>query len=122
MMTAGFLKPGICWDINYTQRLLKGMFLEINGLRLTLLQDMEHKETTVNLIQILHVNGNHLVCAVTAPKGKQVNVYNFSFSNWDQSSYKALQFQFHYNTCNTRFINGVQMQTGAADCGFVCYC
>jgi len=103
--------------VNFAQRLLKGMFPEINGLRLTLLQDKEHKEPTMNSMQILHVNGNHWVCAATTPKGRQVNVYDSSFSNWDQSSYKALQFQFRCSTYNIKFVNGVQKQTGAADCG-----
>ena len=45
--------------INFAQTLLKEMFLEINGLQLTVLQDKEHKEHTSNSIQMIHVNGNH---------------------------------------------------------------
>ena len=44
---------------NFAQRLLKLSFPEINLLRLTVLQDKEHKEPTTNSIQILHVNRNH---------------------------------------------------------------
>ena len=62
--------------INFTPRLLKLSFPEINLLRLTVLQDKGH-EPTKNSIQILHVNGDHWVCAATTANGKQVNVYDF---------------------------------------------
>ena len=103
--------------INFAQRLLKEMFSEINGLRLIVLQDKEHKEPTSNSIQIMHVNGNHWVCAATTAKGKQVNVYDSSFISWDQASYKAVQLQFCCSMCNIKLVNGVQKQTGASDCG-----
>ena len=60
--------------INFAQRLLKLSFPEINLLRLTVVQDKGYKEPTTNSIQILHVNGNHWICAATTAKGKQVNV------------------------------------------------
>ena len=72
--------------INFAQRLLKEMFSGINGLQLTVLQGREHKEPTTNSIQILHMNGNHWVCAATTVKGKEVNVYDSSFVSWDQAS------------------------------------
>ena len=103
--------------INFAQRLLKLSFPEINLLRLTVLQDKEHKEPTTNSIQILHVNGNHWVCAATTAKGKQVNVYDSSFGKWDQASYKALQTQFHCSSCNINFVKDVQKQIGTTDCG-----
>ena len=103
--------------INFAQRLLKLSFPKINCLRLTVLQDKEHKEPTTNSIQILHVNRNHWVCAATTAKGKQVHVYDSSFGSWDQTSYKALQAQFRCSTCNINFVKGVQKQTGAIDCG-----
>ena len=103
--------------INFAQRLLKLSFPEINCLRLTVLQDMEHKEPTTNSIQILHVSRNHWVCAATSGKGKQVNVYDSSFGSWDQASYKALQTQFRCSTCNIKFMEGVQKQTEVTDCG-----
>ena len=103
--------------VNFEQRLLKELFSGINGLRLTVLQGKEHKEPTTNSTQILHVNGNHWVCAATTVKGKQVNVYDSSFVSWDQASYKALQLQFHCSMCNIKFVDGVQKQTGASDCG-----
>jgi len=88
--------------VNFAQRLLKDVF-RVNGLRLTVLQGKE-KEPTTNSIQILHVNGNHWVCAANTVKGKQVNVYDSSFVSWDQASYKALQLQFRCSMCNIKFV------------------
>jgi len=51
--------------INAAQRILKIMFLKINGLQLTLLQDKPHIESTENALQIFHIEGNHWVCATT---------------------------------------------------------
>ena len=50
-------------------------------------------------------------------KGKQVNIYDSSFVNLDQASYKALQLQFRCSMCNIQLVNGVQKQTGVSDCG-----
>ena len=102
--------------IIFAQRLLKLSFPEINLLRLTVLQDKEHKEPTMNSIQILHVNENHWVCAATTAKGKQVNVYDSSFGKWDQASYKALQTQLHCSSSNIN-VKDVQKQIGATDYG-----
>ena len=45
-----------------------------------------------------------------------MNVYDSSFGNWDQASFKALQTQFHCSSCNMNFVKGVQKETGATDC------
>jgi len=103
-------------QINVAQRLLKEAFPKVNGLRLTLLQNQDHKEATVNRIQILHINGNHWVCAATTSKGKLVHVYDSSYTGWDKSSYKMLQTQFYCSPCNIKFAN-VQKQFGSTDCG-----
>jgi len=67
--------------INLAQRILKGKFLNINGLRLTLLQDEPHKEPTCNAIQIFHIGGDHWICATSigAP-GKKVLVYDSGYT------------------------------------------
>ena len=48
--------------INLAQRILKTKFRNINGLRLTLLQDKFHKEPTKNALQIIHTGGDHCIC------------------------------------------------------------
>ena len=45
--------------INAAQRILKITFPKINGLRLILLQDKPHKESTKNALQIFHIERNH---------------------------------------------------------------
>ena len=102
--------------INVAQRLLKEAFPKINGLRLTLLQNQGHKEQTANRIQILHINGNHWVCAATTSKDKLVHVYDSLYTGWDKSSYKMLQRQFRCSPCNIKFAN-LQKQCGVTDCG-----
>ena len=51
--------------MNLAHRILKLNFPNINGLRLTLLQDKAHKEPTDNALQIFHTGGDHWVCATT---------------------------------------------------------
>ena len=102
--------------INLAQQLLKETFPKINGLRLTLLQNQDHKEQTANRVQILHINGNHWVCAATTSKGRLVHVYDSLYTGWDKSSYKMLQRQFRCSPCNIKFAN-VQKQCGGTDCG-----
>ena len=45
--------------INLAQRILKSKFPKISGLRLTLLQDKPHKNSTDSALQILHTGGDH---------------------------------------------------------------
>jgi hypothetical protein len=51
--------------LNFGQRLLKESFPDINGLRLTLLQDKSHTHPVSNAVQILFVRGNHWITAHT---------------------------------------------------------
>ena len=47
--------------INSAQRILKLKFPNINGLRLMVLQNEIHKQSTSNAIQIFHANEDHWV-------------------------------------------------------------
>ena len=94
--------------INYAQRILKSMFPAINGLRLTLLQDKPHKNSTSNSIQILHINGDHWVCATTVGTKKQVLVYDSWYTKWDEPSLSILQKQFRCSPSNVHILKNVQ--------------
>jgi len=95
--------------------MIKQKFPSINGLRLTLLQDKPHTEQTENSFQIIYVNENHWVCAASM-KGKQVQVFNSSYTNWDDRGITTLQKQFRYNKSSIKFLQ-VQKQIEGCDCG-----
>ena len=101
--------------INLAQRMVKQKFPSINGLRLTLLQDKPHTERTEKSIQIIHINENHWVCAASM-KGKQVQVFDSSYTNWNDREITTLQKQFRCNKSSIKFLQ-VQKQIGGCDCG-----
>ena len=103
--------------INYSQRMLKSMFSAINGLCLTLLQDKPYKQSTSDSIQILHINGDHWVCATTVGTKKQVLVYDSWYTKCDEPSLSILQKQLHCSSSNVHILKNVQKQQGAKECG-----
>ena len=63
------------------QRILNLKFPKMNGLRLTLLQDKAHKDSTNNALQIFHTGGDHWICATTIETlGKEVLVCNSAYT------------------------------------------
>lgn len=93
------------------------MFPAINSLHLTLLQDKPHKQSTCNSIQILHVNGDHWVCATTVGTKKQVLVYDSWYTKWDEPSLSIIQKRFRCSPSNIHILKNVQKQQGAMECG-----
>ena len=104
--------------INYTQRILKLKFPSINGLRLTVLQNKSHKQSTSNAIQIFHVNEDHWVCVTTIGTArKEVLVYDSWYTKWDKSTISMFTKQFRCNTHSIKVLKKVQKQQGRAECG-----
>ena len=64
---------------------------------------------------VKHVNGNHWVCAASM-KGKQVQVFDSSYTNWDDRGITTLQKQFRCNKSSIKFLQ-MQKQFGGCDCG-----
>ena len=88
--------------INAAQRILKVMFPKINGLRLTLLQEKPHKESTENAIQIFHIEGDHWVCATTMGEAsrKKVLVYDSAYTRWSDQAVSLVRKQFRCAASN----------------------
>jgi hypothetical protein len=103
-------------QMNFAQRLLKSQFPNINGLRLTLLQEQPHSSTTSNALQILHVRSNHWIVAHTKAKGKMVHVYDTLYSCVDQASAGIIRANFRCTLQNI-VMKPCQKQLGTSDCG-----
>ena len=92
--------------INSVQRILKLKFPNINGLRLTVLQNKTHKQSISNAIQIFHVNEDHWVCATTiGTAGKEVLVYDSWYTKWDKSIISMFTTQFRCNTHSIKVLD-----------------
>ena len=102
--------------INFAQRLLRHQFPNLNGLRLTLLQDKPHCQPTVNALQILRIKKCHWIVAFTKNKGKLVYVYDSTYSSVHQAAAKTIQTNFHCSMLSIRLMKS-QKQVGAEDCG-----
>ena len=104
--------------MNLAHRILKLNFPNINGLRLTLLQDKAHKEPTDNALQIFHTGDDHWVCATTiGTSGKKVLVYDSAYTRWDDAAVCLLKRQFRCSASNITIVKGVQKQLGDKECG-----
>jgi len=104
--------------INAAQRILKLMFPKINGLRLTLLQDKPHKESTENSLQIFHIEGDHWVCATTiGASGRKVLVYDSAYTRWSDQAISCVRKQFRRAAGNISIQKNVQKQRGGSECG-----
>ena len=104
--------------INLAQRILKFKFLEINGLRLTVLQDKSHKEPTDNALKIFNINGDYWVCATTigTPR-KRVLVYDLAYTRWDDAAICLLKKQIQCSASSITVVKGVQKQHRGKECG-----
>ena len=106
--------------INAAQRILKILFPKINGPRLTLLQDEPHKESTENVLQIFHIEGNYWVCATTiGTSGKKVPVYDSAYIRWRDQAVSFVGKQFRCAASNITIQKKVQKQQGG---GVICNC
>jgi len=101
--------------MNFTQRLLKHQYPNMNGLWLTQLRGQAHSQATSHALQVLHIRTNHIV-ASTKEKGKAVHVYGSLYSLVDQATAQLIQTNFR---CGVKSIHLMlcQKQVGAADCG-----
>ena len=103
--------------MNFAQRILKKQFPHINGLRLTLLQNQENIGETSNAIQIFNIQKNHWICAAKSEGKAKVLVYDSAYTKWDANSLSPILKQFRCGRGSIKIIDGVQKQTGSADCG-----
>lgn len=92
------------------------VFPDINGLRLTLLQDKSHTHPGSNAVQILFVRGNRWITAHTKENGKVVHVYDSLYSTVDPTTARTIQTTFHCSMVNIR-LEPCQKQKGSVDCG-----
>ena len=95
---------------------LRCQFPNLNGLRLTLLQDQPHSQPTVNALQVLHIRKSHWIVVFTKHKGKLVYVYDSAYSSVDQATAKTIQTNFHCSMLSIRLVKS-QKQVSAEDCG-----
>ena len=102
--------------INFAQRLLKEQFPHLNGLRLTLLQNIPHDQPTSNAIQVIHVRDDHWIVAATKPGAKSVQVYDSLFSALDQVAIDVIKINFCCSASAIQMLT-IQKQTNATNCG-----
>lgn len=95
---------------------MKKQFPHINRLRLTLLQNQENIGET-SAIQIFNIQKNHWICAAKSEGKAKVLVYDTAYTKWDANSLSPLLKQFRCGKGIIKIIDGVQKQTGSADCG-----
>jgi len=105
--------------INCAQRLIKGQFPKLNGLKLSLLQSQTLKGSTTNAIQIFHINGNHWIVATTinSKNGKNVQVYDSAYSSLDHPSALLLKNFFRCSLSNIKVVAVQKQRAGSSDCG-----
>ena len=103
--------------VNSAQRLIKNQFPKLNGLKLSLLQAQPLKGSTVNAIQIFHINGNHWIVAAAAKSGKSVQVYDSAHTSLDQASAVLIKDFFRFSLSNIKAVAVQKQQPGSNDCG-----
>ena len=59
---------------------------------------------------VLHINGDHWVCATTVGTKKQVLVYDSWYTKWDEHTSNVAPAMFIW-------FKNVQKQQGATECG-----
>ena len=97
------------------QRILKITFPR---LRLTLLQDKLHKESTEIALQIFHIEGSHWVCATTiGASGKEVLVYDSAYTRWSDQAVCFVRKQLRCAASSITIQKKVQKQWGGNECG-----
>ena len=84
---------------------------------LTLLQNQENIGETSNAIQIFNIQKNHWICAAKSEGKAKVLVYDSAYTKWDGNLLSPLLKQFQCGRDSIKIIDGVQKQTGSADCG-----
>ena len=109
-------------EINFSQRLLKSKFPEINGLQSTLLQAKNHvsKEPNHNKLQVIHCKEtDHWVTATTIGcETGVIEVYDSLYITLDKPS-SIVVANWFYSKDQPFKIRVVrpQKQSGGADCG-----
>ena len=103
--------------INSAQRLIEYQFPKLNGLKLSLLQAQPLKGSTINAIQIFHINGNHWIVAATAKSGKGVQVYDSAHTSLDQASAILIKDFFRCSLSNIKAVAVQKQLPGSNDCG-----
>ena len=75
------------------------------------------KGSTVNAIQIIHINGNHWIVAATAKSGRSVQVNDSAHTSLDQASAVLIKYFFHCSLSNIKAVVMQKQQPDSNDCG-----
>ena len=75
------------------------------------------KGSTVNIIQIFHINGNHWIIAATGKSGKSIQVYDSAHTSLDQASAVLIKDFFCCSLSNITAVAMQKQQHGSNDCG-----
>lgn len=118
LLAGGWLNDG---HIFAGLTLLKKKYSKQNGLMSTqlLAKKLEWKSSNVDFIQVVHISGNHWVCASNKHSSPGVcDVYDSMPASLSPtlSRQLAVMMKYHKPSFTVRFIS-VQMQSGASDCG-----
>lgn len=109
-------------EINFSQRLLKSQFPEINGLESTLLQDKNHvsKQPNHSKLQIIHCKErDHWITATTIGcEVGVIKVYDSLYTTLDKPTSTVLANFFHsQDQLFKKRVIRPQKQNGGSDCG-----
>ena len=103
--------------INFAQTLLRNQFSQCYGLQNTLLQGRHEYDLSTNIVQILHVCGNHwVVISNLLCRDNEIKYYD---NDIDQQTQDLLNNMFGEDVTVT-VDTQVQKQKGDKDCGVFC--
>ena len=106
--------------INFAQAMLRGQFPQCYGLQNTLLQGRHKYNTTIKMVQILHVRGDHwvVISNLLCPEN-EIRLYDTVYSDTDQPT-KALLIEIFNEGVQVTVDDQLQKQNGDRDCGVFC--